>query len=196
MAKIIWEGNQEWDREFDDEPLPGNAKRLERPDDILKASLPYGIVPGLICFLAVMLKAWSSGDFIFKPWFIPLSFVIGFLLIPVHEYLHAVCYPREATVFVGLCLKKVAAYAVSFYPISRGRFVVMSLAPVVLGIIPLVIFILCPADMKAVLTVCVVPSFMGLISPSPDYMDVILVLRQVPRGARIQASNEGLFWFE
>jgi hypothetical protein len=37
---------------------------------------------------------------------------------------------------------------------------------------------------------------MGMITPSPDYMDVVLVLKQVPNKALIQASNEGFFWYK
>ena len=41
----------------------------------------------------------------------------------------------------------------------------------------------------------VVPSFMGLISPAPDYMDVLIILRKVPKGAMIQATENGLVWY-
>lgn len=65
-----------------------------------------------------------------------------------------------------------------------------------LGVIPLIIFVVCPLHWKALLIICVVPAFMGMISPSPDYMDVVLVIKQVPNRAKIQASNEGLYWFK
>lgn len=98
-------------------------------------------------------------------------------------------------IYIGVCLKKVAAYALSFHPLSKSRYLVRSLASVLLGAIPLVVFVVCPLQWKALLTLCVVPSFMGLISPSPDYMDILLIIRQVPNGAKVQASNEGLYWF-
>lgn len=196
MPKIIWEGNQDWNRNFKDKQLPAHANKISRPDNIIKSSLPYGILPMLICFSAVIIKKNISNEFIFNLWFMPLGFIIGFIIaLPMHEYLHAIFYPKNATVFVGVCLKRIAAYAVSFYPISRKRFIIMSLAPMLLGVIPLLIFIFCPVDHKPLLTVCIIPSFMGLISPSPDYMDVFAVLRQVPKNAKIQASNEGLFWY-
>lgn len=196
MPKIIWEGNQEWDKDFPDVPISEKVVKINRPDDILKSSLPYGIIPFAICFVSVFIKKNASEEFIFDLRFMPIGFLIGFLLIPVHEFLHAICYPKEAVVYVGVCLKKVAAYAVSFHPISKCRYIVMSLAPMILGVIPLVIFIICPLHQKSLLTICVVPAFMGLISPSPDYMDVLYVIKQVPNGSKIQASNEGLFWFK
>lgn len=195
MAKIVWEGNQDWDKDFPDGRAPAHATRLRRPDDILRASLPYGILPCLLCFACIFYRRNGSASFLFDLRFMPLSFLIGFLSIPLHEFLHAACYPSGATVYVGICLKKVAAYAISFDPISRRRYIAMSLAPMLLGLLPLVILLVCPSSLKALLTVCVVPAFMGLISPAPDYADVAAILRQVPRGASIQASNEGLYWF-
>ncbi|MEY8234973.1 DUF3267 domain-containing protein [Lachnospiraceae bacterium 66-29] len=162
----------------------------------MRASLPYGIIPLLICFACIFYKRNMSDEFIFDLRFMPLGFVIGFLLIPIHEFLHAVCYPKNAKVYIGVCIKKVAAYAISFYPISKSQFIIMSLAPMLLGIMPLIVFVVCPLRWKALLTICVVPAFMGMISPSPDYMDVVSVIKQVPKGAKIQASNEGLYWFK
>ncbi len=197
MAKIIWEGNQEWNKYFPEEQLPQNAVKIKRPENILTASLPYGIIPMIICFATVFVKTRIYREFLFSIRFMPLAFVIGFIFaLPLHELLHALCYPKEATVYTGVCMKKIAAYAVSFYPIGKIRYIVMSLAPVILGIIPLLIYIFCPPELKVLQTVCIVPSFMGLISPSPDYMDVIAIITQVPKGAKIQASNQGLFWFK
>ncbi len=193
---IIWEGNQPWEKERPDGPVPENAVKIKRPDNILSTSLPFGVIPAVLCFIAVFIRRSESTDFLFDLRFMPVGFIIGILLIPVHEFLHAVCYPKEAVVYVGVCLKKAAAYAISFYPVSKRRYIIMSLAPALLGIIPLVIFIVCPISWKTLLTVCVVPSFMGLISPSPDYMDVFQIIRQVPNGARIQAANDGLYWFK
>lgn len=196
MPTIIWEGNQEWNKDFSDMPIPERAVRINRPDDILKSSLPYGIIPLAICFVFVFIKKNASDVFLFDLRFMPIGFLIGFLLIPAHEFLHAICYPKDATVYVGICLKKLAAYAVSPDAISKRRYIVMSLAPVLLGVIPLVVFVLTPLSQKALLTISVVPAFMGLISPSPDYMDVLHIAVQVPKGSKIQASNQGLFWFQ
>jgi hypothetical protein len=67
------------------------------------------------------------------------------------------------------------------------------LIPAFLGIIPLIGVILIPISMKPLLTICIVSAFMGLISPAPDYMDVISVLRKAPKGAVICDSQAGLY---
>lgn len=197
MPRIIWEGNQrEWGRAFPDRILPENAKRLDRPDDIVSASTPYMILPCVLCFLAVFAKSRAMGEFPFDLRFVPLAFLVGFLAaLPLHELLHGLCYPVGAEVYIGVCLRKLRAYAVSACPLTRGRFIAMSLAPAVPGALALVMFLACPVTWKPLMTVCVVPAFMGLLSPAPDYLDVLLVLRQTPRGAVIQASSQGFFWY-
>ena len=95
----------------------------------------------------------------------------------------------------GVSLKQLRAYAASSAALSRGRYIMMSLAPLIPGIIFLAVFVVCPISMKWLMTICVVPSFMGLISPAPDYMDVLIILRKVPKGAMIQATENGLVWY-
>ena len=35
----------------------------------------------------------------------------------------------------------------------------------------------------------------GLVSPSPDYLNVYCVLKQVPNGSYIQDDKDGICWF-
>lgn len=196
MPRIIWEGNRDGDRDTPDAPVPENAKRLDRPDDIVNASLSYMILPCAACFLAVFVKSRAVGAFPFDLRFAPLAFLVGFIVaLPLHELLHGLCYPDGAEVYIGVCLRRLRAYAVSACPLTRGRFIAMSLAPAAPGLAALALFLACPAAWRPLMTVCVVPAFMGLLSPAPDYMDIALVLRQTPLGAVIQASGDGLFWY-
>lgn len=206
MAQIIWDGNknwenvwngkQPWDREIEEKSIPENAVLIDRPDDIIKASIPYMIIPCIVCFVAIFTKKAQSDEFIFNLWFMPLSFIIGFFVaMPLHEFLHAISYPKGAKVYIGVSLKQLRAYAASSAALSRGRYIMMSLAPLIPGIIFLAVFVVCPISMKWLMTICVVPSFMGLISPAPDYMDVLIILRKVPKGAMIQATENGLVWY-
>jgi hypothetical protein len=88
------------------------------------------------------IKAFLNKQSPIDPLFLLPSFVIGFIIaLPLHEFMHALCYPKSATVWIGLCLRKLAAYAISYHPLTKTRFIIMSLAPSVLGIIPLVLFI-------------------------------------------------------
>lgn len=76
MAQIIWDGNknwenvwdgkQPWDREIEEKSIPENAVLIDRPDDIIKASIPYMIIPCIICFVAIFTKKAQSDEFIFN----------------------------------------------------------------------------------------------------------------------------------
>lgn len=206
MAKIIWNGNknwddvwdgkQPWDREIAKKSIPENSVLIDRPNDIFKSSIPYMILPCIACFVAIFTKKVQVDEFLFDLWFMPLSFIIGFFVsMPLHEFLHAINYPKGEKVYIGVSVKQLRAYAASSAAISRGRYIIMSLAPMIPGILFLIVFLVCPITMKWLMTICVVPSMMGLISPAPDYMDVITILRQVPKGAMIQATENGLVWY-
>jgi hypothetical protein len=197
MPKIVWEGNQKaWGLPHSGEPLHPNAVRIKTSEQPFKDSLPYGIPPMLICFLTVFLKAFLNRESPIDPRFLLPAMVIGLTVaLPLHELMHAICYPAQAVVWVGLCLRKAAAYAISFCPLTRRRYVIMSLAPALLGIVPLTAFIFLPVSCKPLLTFCMVSAFTGLISPCPDYMDVIAVLWQTEPEDMIQAANDGLYQF-
>lgn len=195
MPEIKWVGMKDADAAFPEQSLPYGAKPLRTPDPFSAATLPYGLLPLLLCFGALFFKAWLLGRFPMEPGYIPLGILLGLLLIPVHEYLHGVCYPKGSTVYVGLIPKKMAAFAVCHVPISWRRFMVMSLLPAILGLVPLLAFLFAPASWGKIMGVCWPLAVMGLLSPMPDYMCVACVRRQVPRGAWLQTTNSGCFWY-
>ena len=59
-----------------------------------------------------------------------------------------------------------------------------------LGIIPLAIFLLSPPN--AFLSgICIPMGIIGMLSPMPDYMDVHIICKQVPKGAFVHTQNDG-----
>ena len=192
---IVWEGNKkEFGTEHQSPSVPQNAVKIRDSEGFIGKAVPFGIAPMIICMLIVFLKAYINKEPPISPIFLIPALLIGFIIaLPLHEYSHAVCYPKEATVWVGLCVRNMQAWAISYHPLSKGRFIVMSLAPAVLGLIPMIVAIFIPVTMKPLFTICIVSAFMGLISPAPDYMDVISILRKAPRGAIICDSQDGLF---
>lgn len=195
MAKIVWEGNgKEFGTSHQSPPVPQNAVRLRDGEGFLKRAVPFGICPMIICFAAVFVKAYVHKESPVSPIFLLPAIAVGCIVaLPLHELTHAVCYPKGATVWVGLCLRKMAAYAISYEPLTKSRFIAMSLAPAVWGLLPLVGFFLLPITMKPLLTICMVSAFMGLISPAPDYMDILSVLKKALPRALIRDSQDGLY---
>ena len=66
MPKIIWCGNKSWDTDFPENTLPNNAKRIERPDNIFKSSLLYGILPLIFSYAIICIKWFMIGENLFK----------------------------------------------------------------------------------------------------------------------------------
>ena len=143
---IVWEGNKkEFGTSHQSPPVPQNAVKLRDAEGFIGKAMPFGIAPMMICMLAVFIKAFINKEPPISPISLIPAFLIGFIIaLPLHEFIHAVCYPKEATVWVGLCLRKIAAYAISYHPLTKRRFIAMSLAPAILGIVPLIGFICIP----------------------------------------------------
>ena len=86
MAQIIWDGNknwehvwdgkQPWDREIEEKIIPENAVLIDRPDDIIKASIPYMIIPCIVCFVAIFTKKAQSDEFILCRCHLLLAFLL------------------------------------------------------------------------------------------------------------------------
>ena len=194
MPHIIWCSNKKWDSEFPEKPLPKNAGKIVKKDNIFTDCLLYGIVPFLACLLIIYIKWHWLGTKMVYPALVPVGIIIGLCLMPVHELLHAVCYREGQTVYIGVSLEKFAAFAVCHEKISRRRFIVMSLMPILLGIIPLAIFLIGPTS-PVLSAICIPTGIIGMLSPMPDYMDVHMAHKQVPKEAFIQSQNDGIYWF-
>ena len=76
---------------------------------------------------------------------------------------------------------------------SRQRFILMSLLPFVLGIIPLLVFIISPAEYKIVNGLMFGMAGMGMVSPYVDVYNVIIVLRQARRIDKIMFFEDDLY---
>ena len=207
MAEIIWKGNMDWDVAFNGNQVwdaeiraadvPENAVLLKRSENIFTGSVPYMIVPFLICFAAVIMKRAVSEEIFLDLRFLPLSFLIVLAVgLPLHEFIHALCYPKGAKVYIGVSVKQLRAFVISSSPLSRRRYVWMSLTPALTEFVSLIVFLITPISVKWLTTLFLIPMFMGMITPSPDYMDVYLVLRQVPKGAFIQPTEKGYVWYK
>ena len=127
--------------------LPDGAIRLETPqsvDDMLKRAVPVEVTACAVLFAAMFARTWFSRTLVIQPLALLVGFVSGFALLPVHEWLHAIVYPRKARVTIGRLKGKIVFVALASHPMKRARFILMCLLPFVLGLLPLAIFCLSP----------------------------------------------------
>lgn len=197
MPKIKWAGAVKNTADYQSGILPATAIKLDMPDttgEMMLKAIPFLIPSAVIIFLSMFLKTLSAGQPVIAPLYVVLGFLLSFFVgIPVHELLHAIVYPKEAIVYIGIMPKQFAAVALASYPVSRGRFILMSLLPIVLGVIPLIIFLISPETNKALNGVMFGLMITGLTSPYPDYFNVYQVLKQTKKGCLLQFEKDDLY---
>ena len=148
----------------------------------------------LIIIFSMLFKTLSAGQPVIAPLYVVFGFLLSFFVgLPVHELLHAIVYPKAATVYIGVMPKQLAAVALASYPISRSRFILMSLLPIVLGVIPLIIFLISPETNRAFNGVLLGLMIMGLTSPYPDFFNVYQVCKQTKKGCLLQFEKDDLY---
>ena len=111
-------------------------------------ALPFMIPSILLCFICMIVKTFVASQKVINVGFLFLGVIIGFLLILVHELLHAIAFPKNATVYIGVMPKSFTAVALSSSPVKRNRFIFLSISPIILGLIPLIIFCLSSNELK------------------------------------------------
>lgn len=161
--------------------LPENAIKLKSPSSIeqmMKKSSPIAVFLCLILFVVMFLKTYFSGQRIVSPLFILLGVVIGYAFLLIHEWLHAIVYPKEANVTIGILKNSINWVALVSYPLKRNRFIFMSLLPFLLGIIPLTLFIISPHENIIFNSLMFGTAYMGIVSPFPDVYNIYLILKQ------------------
>lgn len=179
--------------------LPTHAARLEMPRSTAglmgKAAaflpLPFGLI-----FMAMFCKTFFGGRLPVSPVWVAVGTCVGLPGLLLHELLHALPYPGEAVVGIGIYPKALAAVALVSYPLSRGRFILMALLPAVLGVVPLLLFLVTPPGWLGLNGFLFGFGVMGLVSPYPDFYHVFQVLRQTRRGCQLQFVGDSLYAFD
>lgn len=199
MAKIKWEGIIRDPCVFQKGELPPNARKLLMPETIggmMVKAIPFLIAPFCILIISMFFKTLFSGGAVISFPFLLLGLGVGFLLLFVHECLHALVYPKGVVVHLGVIPRYFAAVALVSYPISKRRFVVMSLLPAALGVIPMVLFWIMPPGCRALNGFLFGMAVFGMIAPYPDYWNVFQIGRQAPPGCWIQFYEKDVYCFD
>ncbi len=178
--------------------LPDGAKKVNVPEDmdeLMIKAIPFQLIAIVIVTASVFVKVSLANKLPFAPMWVVIGFVLGFLALVIHELLHAIVFPKKATVYVGIYLKSFGAVALSAYPLKRWRFVLMSLLPMVLGVVPILLFWVLPPEYKMVNGVMLGMAMMGLTSPAVDIYNVCKVLGETPRGCTLQFYGDSLYYY-
>ena len=199
VPKIIWKGIIKSEDDFPTAKIPKNAIKIETEEDIKKMqlkALPFIIPSILICFICMFVKTFIANQQVIHIGFLLIGVLVGLLLLIVHEFLHAIAFPKNATVYIGIMPKSFAAVALSASPVKRNRLIWISILPIILGIIPLILFCIAPIHLKVFNGLMFGIAIMGMTSVYPDIYNIYHILKVVPRHASIQNNKNEMYYFE
>lgn len=161
-------------------------------ENIQVKAMPICIFLIILCIVVLLLKLFNSTISI-KPIFLILGFLVGFMLLIVHEILHGIAYPKNVNVSIGF-IKPITFVALASYPMSKRRFIIMCLLPFILGIASLLILVI--TNNSAICSLSFGMMCMSLISPYPDVYKVFQVIKKVPKGKKVLFYEDTLSYID
>ncbi len=198
MPNIKWIGfiNKNEIEKYQKGELNSKAIKMNMPetmDKMMVKAFPFAIPALIIIFLAVDFKGRISNQIVvYKPYMF-IGLLIGFFLAVIHELLHVIVYPKGVNTYIGIA-KPITFVALASYPLKKGRFIIMCLLPYILGTVPLIIFLISPADNLVLNSILFGIAFFGMVSPYPDAYNVYQVIRQVPKGKKVQFYGDDTYY--
>ena len=197
--KLIYRGRYTGESQLPRADLPPGAVPFREPADTAALNLAAMKWSLLALALAAALGAATiplRGGLVLGAgfWFMA-GFAASFLTLLPHELLHGLCFGRGAEVHLFVSPKDLMAFVVCTRPVSKARFILMSLLPnLIFGWLPFLLWCLTPysgagSDILLWFSSCCI-SFGG-----GDYLNVWNALRQMPRGSVQQISGFHSYWY-
>lgn len=194
--KLVFKGKYVNEEQLPRGELPANAVRFIEPETPAELNVKAAlfIIPPMILVAAIIILAFTLHANItlgLSWWGVLLAFIA---MVP-HEMLHAVCFPKDATVQMYYSLKNMMMFVASIAPVSKKRFIWMSFCPnFILGWLPLIIWAVFPN--VPVLSDIILPfAAMNIFFGAGDYMNMYNAWRQMPKGSWTQLSGFHSYWF-
>ena len=193
--KLLFRGILKQENQLPKGNLPNNAVKFNEASNIVQLYLMTLIIAAIMSIvfwvMVNLIKPLNKIDFS-----ITNNGLLLFLfsIIP-HELLHAICFGKHSEVSLYFSPKYLMAFTYSTNPISKKRFIWMSLCPtIVFGVIPLLICIF-TADVYGLHDILLTFSFYSFIGGSGDYINVFNAFVQMPAESKQQMSGFNSYWF-
>ena len=199
VLNIVWAGISADEADaWKETVLPPNAVQVieaESQSEVLTQSY-FLIVPLIVVPTTFILIGKKKRWFITSKKGIMLGVTASFLLQGLHELLHGIAFPAGSIVYIGIIKANFSGYAMSMSPINMIQCVIYYLLPAfVMGIVPLMAFLLDKEKKSVFCWFCYGFALIGLIQTSPDWFALFPILRQVPNEAIIQTSGWHTYWY-
>lgn len=195
--KIIFKGILKKGEQFPSSELPKNAVKFKEPSTIGMISL-VSIIFAVVACMIFMFSVNGIAKLKNIEWVHFFNFeglILCFLSIVPHELIHGLCFRKNDTVNVYFIPRNLMAAVWSDAPLSKMRFIWMSIAPTIaFGIIPMLLWVLLPADSNLGRIMIGFASY-SIAVGSGDFMNIFNALIQMPKGSYEQLSGLNSYWF-
>ena len=194
--KLVYKGILRDIKQLPKGNLPDNAVKFNEPTNFSKVlffaflfTLPALFLSAIFIVSSYMLHGYLNISYSMFGFF---AFVLSVL---PHELLHAICFGKNANVELFIAPQLQGLIVTSTKPISKWRYIVMSLMPnVIFTWLPLLVWMILPyheflSDFLFTL------SMFSLVVGGADYMNVYNAFRQMPKGSLQQLSGLNSYWF-
>lgn len=191
--KLVWKGKMTPENAFVFSNLPESAKPLQNPNSAW--SMYLLIVPVLlIAYAAIQIRISYVEGIMFSQTALFVGVGLSVIFSIVHEFIHAIFCPKGATIFVYF-----TSAGISLVPackLSKGRYILVALMPtIVLGIIPLIIWMCFPGMSVTVGSISFAFSIGSLSMCIGDIHNVILAVIKMPKDSVLVTSEMNCYIF-
>ena len=192
--KLLYKGFYKSEEQLPKGALPANAVKFIEPDNFnqffTKAAL--FIIPSVLAIMLLMYLSYLlHGALVFDITWIGIA--LYFLTLLPHEILHALCFGKNAE--VELYIASMALFVTSTQPISKARFIFLSLFPSLLfGWLPMLIWVILPHN-EIYSNHLFTFATLSIVTGIGDYLNVFNALRQAPNGSICQLSGFHSYWY-
>lgn len=180
--------------------LPDNAVMFKESKDV-EAFIPKCLLLAIVVTIIFVTISKVISDIQGVPYigadYFTLDIVALWIVQAIlHEYIHAVCYGKNADVKIYISLNNGVLVCHSTKPLEKKRFILMSIAPtLIFAVIPYVFWAVFFVNMgyigTKVLSYCAFPFIFGV----GDYINIVNTIRQVPKGGFVVNSGFHSYWF-
>ena len=166
-------------------------------------AIPIAVVVAIFlmaCFNAAIPRGIYQSKLVILSFQIWQPFLAIMLLVPLHEIIHAFCYPHYGATdqtLIGVWPQKILVYAFYQGAMTRARFIITMLTPfLVLSFLPVfsVALFRQPPLSGEFLTFLIVASILNGIASSADILAAALVFWRLPRQAVIRTKGWKSYW--
>ncbi len=191
--KLVWKGKLTKDKGFPKPEIPKDAKVFLGDEN----SWYIYIIGIAILILGIVLLKFKLNYFEglrMKRIGYLIGLALAFLFMAVHELIHGLSCPRGSTVNYYYSIYGITCYPLS--PMTRNRYIFMAIVPaVILGLIPLVIWIFMPVKFVMTNSILFTFSLGSLGGSAADLYNILKTSIKVPKNSYIQASGTKVYWF-